>query len=182
MSVLMLTGDGAEALEVMYPLQRCQEAGIAVTVAAPSKKFINTVVHDFEPGFDTYTEKRGYRVEAKAAFEEVDPAPYKGLILPGGRAPEWIRGEEACLDLVRHFFKEKKPVAAICHAALILTAAGVVKGKTMTAYPALLADVETAGGKFVDKPVVVDGNLVSSRAWPDHPDFMREFLRLLSAK
>ncbi|MCB2156862.1 DJ-1/PfpI family protein [bacterium] len=179
MEILMITGDGAEALEVMYPLQRCQEAGLTVTVAAPTRKFIGTVVHDFEPGFDTYTEKRGYRVEASAAFPDLDPEPFAGLILPGGRAPEWIRNDAECLRLVRHFFINDLPVAAICHAALILAAADLLGGRTVTAYPALKRDVEMAGGTFIDSEVVVDGKLVTSRAWPDHPAFMREFLKLL---
>jgi len=177
--VLMLTGDGAEALEVMYPLQRCQEAGIDIVVATQESKNIRTVVHDFEPGFDTYTEKPGYRVDAACAFKDVIVAEFDALILPGGRAPEWIRNNTHVPKIVRHFFETNKPVAAICHAALILTAAEVVKGRRMTAYPALQRDVEVAGGIWVNDQVIVDGNLVTSRAWPDHPAFMREFLKLL---
>lgn len=177
--ILILTGDAAEALEVMYPLQRCQEEGYITTVAAPNIKTIQTVVHDFEPGFDTYTEKPGYRVKVDLAFKDVRPEDYDGLILPGGRAPEYIRNNDDCRRILEHFLRENKPIAAICHAALILFAAGAVKGRTLTAYPALKPDIETAGGKFVDKEVVVDSNLVSSRAWPDHPAFMREFLKLV---
>jgi protease I len=177
--ILMVTGDAAEALEVMYPLQRCQEAGHDITVAAPKKKRIQTVVHDFEETMQTYTEKLGYGVEADAAFGDVDPSRYDALILPGGRACEWIRAERGCLSLVKHFFDKDKPVAAICHAAQVLTAAGVCQGRTMTAYPVLKADVEIAGGTFKDQEVVVDGKLVTSRAWPDHPAFMREFLKLV---
>ena len=117
MKILILTGDGAEALEVMYPLQRCQEAGHEPIVAAPQKKHIGTVVHDFEPGFDTYTEKAGYRVEAAEDFSSVSPGDYGALIIPGGRAPEWIRNSRHCLEIVRAFFEAEKPVAAICHAA-----------------------------------------------------------------
>lgn len=177
--ILILTGDAAEALEVMYPFQRCIEEGFTVTVAAPSIKTFQTVVHDFEPGFDTYTEKPGYRVKADLSFKDVRPEDYDGLILPGGRAPEYIRNNEDCRRIVEHFIRENKPVAAICHAPLILIAVGAVKGKTLTAYPALRPDIESAGGKFEDKEVVVDGNLVTSRAWPDHPAFMREFLKLV---
>ncbi len=178
--VLILTGDGGEALEVMYPYQRLLEAGFSVDIAAPSKKMIQTVVHDFEPGFDTYTEKRGYRVQATLAFHGVRPADYVGLVIPGGRAPEYIRNDEHCRRIVQHFFQIKKPVAAICHAALILIPLKVLKGKKVAAYPALRPDMEEAGATFMDQEVVVDGQLVTSRAWPDHPAFMREFLKLIS--
>jgi len=177
--VLILTGDAGEALEVMYPLQRFQEEGFAVTVAAPKKGVVKTVVHDFEPGFGTYTEKPGYRVEATAGFGEVNPAEYDALYLPGGRAPEWIRNEPGAIEIVRHFFEAGKPVGGICHAALILAAAGVLKGRTVTAYPALKPDVELAGATFRDEPVVEDGNLVTARAWPDHPYILRAFLQKL---
>ena len=179
--ILIVTGDGAESLEVMYPYQRLREEGFEVDIASPTKKVIQAVVHDFEPGFDTYTEKLGYRIPADLAFKEVNPQDYDGLVIPGGRAPEWIRNDEKLPSIVKHFFDAGKPVAAICHAALVLSAYGLVSGKTLTAYPALRADVENAGGKFVDEEVVVDGNLVTSRAWPDHPGFMREFIKLLKA-
>jgi len=178
--VLILTGDAGEALEVMYPYQRFLEAGFEVTLAAPKKGVVKTVVHDFEPGFGTYTEKPGYRVEATAGFSEVDPAAFDALYLPGGRAPEWVRNEPGALEIVRHFFEANKPVGAICHAALILAAAGVLKGRTVTAYPALKPDVELAGATFEDQPVVEDGNLVSARAWPDHPYLLRAFMQRLA--
>ncbi|MBI1849642.1 MAG: DJ-1/PfpI family protein [Planctomycetes bacterium] len=178
-SILIVTGDAAEALEVMYPLQRLREEGFAVTLAAPTKKVLQSVVHDFEPGFDTYTEKLGYRIPADVAFADVDPARFDALVIPGGRAPEWIRNDKNLARIVRHFFDEGKPVAAICHAALILAAVGVVRGRTMTAYPAIRPEVESAGATFKDVEVVVDRNLVTSRAWPDHPAFLREFLKLV---
>ncbi len=179
--VLIITGDGAESLEVMYPFQRLKEEGVEVHIAAPTKKVIQAVVHDFEPGFDTYTEKLGYRIPADLAFKDVKPEEYDGLVIPGGRAPEWIRNDESLPSVVKHFFEANKPVAAICHAALVLAAYGLINGRTVTAYPALKADVENAGAKFVDQEVVVDGKLVTSRAWPDHPAFMREFLKLLKS-
>ncbi|MGB9772640.1 MAG: DJ-1/PfpI family protein [Bacteroidota bacterium] len=180
--VLLVAGDAAESLEVMYPYQRLKEEGYEVHIAAPKKKVLQCVVHDFEPGFDTYTEKPGYRVPADVGFEEVDPAEYVGVIFAGGRAPEWIRNEKGMDKIVDHFFEKGKPVAAICHGPLILAAHDKVKGRTLTAYPVLKPDIEKAGGKFVDQEVVVDGNLVSSRAWPDHPAFMREFIKLLKEK
>lgn len=178
--VLILTGDAGEALEVMYPLQRFLEAGFEVTVAAPKKGVVKTVVHDFEPGFGTYTEKPGYRVEATAAFSEVNPAEYDALYLPGGRAPEWIRNEPGALAIVRHFFDTRKPVGGICHAALILAAAGVLQGRKVTAYPALKPDVELAGATFLDEPVVVDDHLYTARAWPDHPVLFRALMARLA--
>ncbi|MFQ6056956.1 MAG: DJ-1/PfpI family protein [Methanosarcinales archaeon] len=177
--ILIVAGDASEALEVMYPYQRLKEEGFEVKIAAPSKKVIQSVVHDFEPGFDTYTEKLGYRIEADLSFADVKPDIYDGLVIPGGRAPEYLRNDSNLQKIVKHFSDAGKPIAAICHACLILNAMDIVKGKTLTAYPALKSDVETAGGKFLDKEVVVDGNLVTSRAWPDHPAFMREFIKLI---
>ena len=177
--VLIVTGDAAEGLEVMYPLQRMQEEGIDVHIAAPEKRPVQSVVHDFEDGFDTYTEKMGYRIPADMAFKDVDPAEYDGLVIPGGRAPEYIRNDAELQRVVRHFMEANKPVAAICHAPLILNAVGATRGRTLTAYPALAPDVTGAGGAYMDEEVVVDGNLITSRAWPDHPAFMREFLKKL---
>ena len=177
--ILILTGDCAEALEVMYPLQRLREAGFLPEIATPKGKVVRSVVHDFEPDFETYTEKPGYRINADLAFDAVKPANYAALVIPGGRAPEYIRNEPHALEIVAHFIEAKKPIAAICHAAQILIAGNFCKGRTMAAYPALKLDVERAGGVFKDAEAVVDGNLVTARAWPDHPAFMREFLRLL---
>jgi protease I len=178
--VLILAGDAVEALEIMYPYQRLQEEGIDVQIAAPTKKTLQSVVHDFEPGVETYTEKLGYRVEAHKAFADVKPEDYDGVVIPGGRAPEYIRNEAALPDIVRHFLDSGKPIAAICHALLVLSAVeGSLKGRRVTAYPALKLDLAAAGAEYVDQEVVVDGNLVTSRAWPDHPAFMREFLKLL---
>jgi protease I len=177
--VLILTGDAAESLEVMYPYQRLAEEGYEVHIAAPSKKKLRFVVHDFEPGYDTYTEKPGYSWEADLAFGDVNPADYAALVIPGGRAPEYIRNNADCQRIIRHFFEKEKPVAQLCHAALALAAAGVLKGKRTAAYPALEPDVTAAGAKFVDSEAVIDGMMVSARAWPDHPAWMREFIRLL---
>lgn len=177
--VLLLAGDAAEALETMYPLQRLKEEGFVVHVAAPKKKVIQTVVHDFEPHMDTYTEKPGYRVPVDVAFTEVDAQDYHGLYITGGRAPEWIRNEAGALEIVKHFFQAGKPVGTLCHGPLVLIAAGVVHGRKLAAYWALKPDIEVAGGTFVDQEVVVDGNLVSGRAWPDNPAVLREFVRLL---
>jgi deglycase len=177
--VLILTGDAAESLEVMYPYQRLLEEGYDVDIAAPSKKKLQFVVHDFVEGYDTYTEKPGYTWDADLAFSEVDPSAYAAVVIPGGRAPEYIRNDPAFAAIVEHFFSEEKPVAQLCHAPLALASAGVLKGRRTAAYPALQPDVEAVGAEFVDDAGVVDGVMVSARAWPDHPAWMREFIRLL---
>jgi protease I len=177
--VLILTGDAAETLEVFYPYQRLQEEGYEVHIAAPQKKRLQFVVHDFVDGFDTYTEKLGHTWEADVAFADVNPADYVACVIPGGRAPEYIRNDEECKRIVRAFFGDDRPVAQLCHGPLVSAAAGVLGGRTTSAYPALEIDVTTAGGHFQDGDAVVDGRLVSGRAWPDHPGWMREFMRLL---
>lgn len=180
--ILMLTGDAAESLEVMYPYQRLREEGYEVIIAAPTKKKLHFVVHDFEPGFDTYTEKPGYSWDADVAFADVNPADYVALVIPGGRAPEYIRNNADCLRIIRAFFERQAPVAELCHAPLVLLAAGVLKGRRTAAYPALEPDVKMGGAEFVNSEAVVDGNLVSARAWPDHPSWMRAFVEMLKEK
>ena len=177
--VLILTGDAAESLEVMYPYQRLLEEGYEVEIAAPSKKKLQFVVHDFVDGYDTYTEKPGYTWDADLAFSDVAPSDYAALVIPGGRAPEYIRNDPDFTRIVKHFFSDGKPVAQLCHAPLALASAGVLEGRRTAAYPALQPDMEAVGAEFVDGAGVVDGAMVSARAWPDHPEWMREFVRLL---
>jgi len=180
--ILILTGDAAESLEVMYPYQRLREEGYDVQIAAPSKKKLHFVVHDFEPGFGTYTEKPGYSWDADLAFKDVNPADYVALVIPGGRAPEYIRNDADCKRIIQAFFSQEKPVAQLCHAGLALAAAGVLKGRKTSAYPAIEPDVRAAGAEFVNSEALVDGVMVSARAWPDHPAWMREFIKILKAK
>jgi protease I len=180
--VLILAGDAAESLEVMYPYQRLLEEGYEVHLAGPSKKKLQFVVHDFVDGYDTYTEKPGYTWEADVAFADVDPNDYVAVVIPGGRAPEYIRNDADVQRIVRHFFDDEKPVAQLCHAPLVLAAAGVLNGRRSAAYPALEPDIKAAGAEFVDGGGVVDGVMVSARAWPDHPSWMREFIRILREK
>ncbi len=178
--VLILAGDAVEALEVYYPYYRLLEEGHEVVLAAPSKKKIHTVVHDFT-GWETYEEKPAYLLEVHASFDEIDPSEFDGLVLPGGRAPEYIRLNEHVPKIVKHFFDENKPVAAICHAVQILEAVpGLLKDRKLTAYIACKPSVEAAGATYVSENNYVDGNLVSAHAWPDLPTFMREFLKLLN--
>jgi protease I len=180
-AVLVVTGDAAESLEVLYPYQRLLEEGYTVHIAAPSRKRLRFVVHDFEEGYDTYTEKPGYTWPADLAFTEVDPGRYAALVLPGGRAPEYLRNDPELRKILKAFFDADKPVAQICHGPLLTAAAGGLAGRRVTAYPALEIDMQAAGAVFRDDEVVVDGTLVSSRAWPDHPGWMRAFLAVLRA-
>lgn len=145
---------------------------------------VATSIHDFE-GHQTYSEKRGHNFRLNATFAEVNPSQYDGLVVPGGRAPEYLRLDQSVLDLVQHFFQNEKPVAAICHGLQILTAAGVVNGRHCTAYPAVRPELEIAGATWVEPSpgldsAHVDGNLVTAPAWPAHGAFMKEFLELLN--
>ncbi|MDQ0190688.1 DJ-1/PfpI family protein [Alicyclobacillus cycloheptanicus] len=178
--VLIVTGDAVEALEIYYPYYRLLEENVEAVIAAPSEKTLHTVVHDFTD-WDTYTEKPGYLIQAHTSFDKVNPADYDGLIIPGGRAPEYIRLNPALGPIVRHFFVENKPVGAICHAAQVLEIVrDVLQGRSMTAYVACRPTVESIGCTYVTDTLHVDGNLVSGHAWPDLPGFMREFLKLLN--
>ena len=180
--VLILTGDAAESLEVMYPYQRLLEEGYQVDIAAPTAKKLQFVVHDFVDGYDTYTEKPGYSWPADVAFADVDLADYVALVIPGGRAPEYIRNDPDVQRIVRHFMAEDQPVAQLCHAPQVLAAAGTLQGRRTAAYPALAPDVAAAGAEFVDGAAVIDGQMVSARAWPDHPAWMREFSAIRRAR
>jgi protease I len=179
--VLLVAGDATESLDTWYPYLRLREEGIEVHIGAPAKKILRSVVHDFEPGWETYIEKPGYLIPADIAFADVDPASYDGIILSGGRAPEYLRNDQQLQKIVRHFVEAKKPIASLCHGTLILAAIDAIRGCTISTYEALAPDVELAGGKFKDAEVVVEGNLVTSRTWMDLPFFMREFLKILKA-
>ncbi|PSP82114.1 protease [Halobacteriales archaeon QS_1_68_17] len=178
--LLVLAGDFVEDYEVMVPFQALRMVGHDIDAVCPDKEageMVKTAVHDFR-GDQTYMEERGHNFELNATMSEVDPADYDGLVVPGGRAPEYLRTYEEVLDCVRHFFEAEKPVAALCHGTQILAAADVIDGRTCTAYPALEAEVKAAGGEWVDG-VVRDGNLVTGQAWPDHPEWLAEYLDLL---
>ncbi|PZE21717.1 DJ-1/PfpI family protein [Paenibacillus xerothermodurans] len=178
--VLILTGDAVEALEVFYPYYRCLEEGFDVTIASPAVKKLYTVSHDFIEGLETYVERPAYNLDSHAALADIDPEQFDGLIIPGGRAPEYIRMNEAVPAILRHFFEKNKPVGAICHAALMLEVIpDVMKGREYTAYPACKPDVLACGATYIDQNLHTHKNLVSGKAWPDLPGFMREFIRLL---
>lgn len=185
--ILMLVGDFVEDYEVMVPFQALLMVGHTVHAVCPDKKAgdtVRTAIHDFE-GDQTYSEKPGHNFKLNATFEEIDPKAYDALVIPGGRAPEYIRLNPKVLDIVRHFASADKPIAAICHGPQVLAAAGVVEGKSSSAYPAVGPDVNRAGGKFVDIAVneaFVDGKLVTAPAWPAHPAWLAEFLKVLGTK
>lgn len=185
--ILMLVGDFGEDYEIMVPFQALQAVGHTVHAVCPDKKTgdaIATAIHDFE-GQQTYSEKRGHNFSLNATFDDVKPAEYDALVIPGGRAPEYLRLNPKVLDVVRHFFDTKKPVAAICHGAQVLAAAGVLKGRKCSAYPACRAEVELAGGSYADIAITAaatDGNLVTAPAWPAHPDWIAQFLQVLGTR
>ena len=185
--ILMLVGDFVEDYEVMVPFQALQMVGHTVHAVCPDKKAgekVRTAVHDFE-GDQTYSEKPGHNFSLNATFAEVEASEYDALVIPGGRAPEYIRLNQKVLEITRHFAGENKPIAAICHGLQVLVAADVLEGKSCTAYPACGPDIMKVGGLYVHIPAdeaLVDGNLVTAPAWPAHPNWLAEFLKLLGTK
>ena len=185
--ILMLVGDYVEDYEVMVPFQALLMVGHTVHAVCPGKKsgeFVATCIHDFE-GDQTYTEKRGHNFALNATFDQIKPESYDALIIPGGRAVEYIRLNPRVLEIVRHFANAKKPIAAICHAAQLLAAAAVLKGRKCSAYPACAPDVTLAGGTYEDiamDEAIVDGNLVTAPAWPALHAWLAKFLAVLETK
>lgn len=186
-TILMLVGDFVEDYEVMVPFQALQMVGHTVHAVCPDKKAgetVRTAVHDFE-GDQTYSEKPGHNFALNATFDEIDPSTYDALVIPGGRAPEYIRLNPRVIEITRYFANANKPIASICHGLQLLAAAGVLSGKTCTAYPACAPDVISAGGKYMEIAVdeaISDGNLVTAPAWPAHPRWLAEFLKVLGTK
>ena len=185
--ILMLVGDFVEDYEVMVPFQALSMVGHTVHAVCPDKKAgetVRTAVHDFE-GDQTYSEKPGHNFGLNATFAEINAESYDALVIPGGRAPEYIRLNEKVIAMVQHFAQADKPIAAICHGAQLLAAAGVIEGKGCSAYPAVGPDVTCAGGSYVAIPVDqahVDGKLVTAPAWPAHPEWLAKFLEVLGTK
>jgi protease I len=186
-SILLLAGDYVEDYEIMVPFQALQMVGHVVHAVCPGKKSgetVRTAVHDFE-GDQTYSEKRGHNFALNATFDQIKPEAYDALLIPGGRAPEYLRLNARVLEIVRHFASANKPIAAICHAAQLLAAADVLRGKKCSCYPACAPEVALAGGTFADVAMteaVIDGNLVTAPAWPAHPAWLAKFLALLGSK
>jgi protease I len=184
--ILMLVGDYVEDYEAMVPFQMLLLVGHDVHAVCPGKRAgdaVATAIHDFE-GQQTYSEKRGHNFHLTATFDDIHERSYDALVIPGGRAPEYLRMTPRVLEIVRYFDSAKKPIAAICHGAQLLTAAGIVKGRSLCAYPACGAEVTLAGGTFIPAAETfdnahTDGNLVTAPAWPAHPAWMRQFLAVL---
>ena len=185
--ILMLVGDYVDDYEVMVPFQALQMVGHTVHAVCPDKRAgesVRTAVHDFE-GDQTYSEKPGHNFTLNAAFAEVKPGDYDALVVPGGRAPEYLRLNPAVLEMVQQFDQEKKPIAAICHGLQVLAAANILRGKRCTAYPACAPEVRAAGGEYVDIPVdgaIADRHLITAPAWPAHPRWLAEFLKVLGTR
>ncbi|WP_439373438.1 DJ-1/PfpI family protein [Bradyrhizobium sp. DASA03120] len=182
--ILMIVGDFGEDYEIMVPFQALLAVGHTVHAVCPGKAAGDTIatsIHDFE-GQQTYSEKRGHNFTINTTFAEIDSSSYDALVIPGGRAPEYLRTDGRVIELVRYFFAAEKPVAAICHAAQLLAGADVLKGRTCSAYPACRIEVELAGGVYAEIPIngaVTDRNLVSAPAWPAHPAWLSQFLAVL---
>jgi len=185
--ILMLAGDFVEDYEIMVPFQALQMVGHTVHAVCPDKKAgdsVRTAIHDFE-GDQTYSEKRGHDFTLNATFDTIDPAHYDALVIPGGRAPEYLRLNDNVLAIVQHFAESNKPIAAICHGAQLLAAADVIKGKQVSAYPACSPEVRLAGARYAAiemDDVCVDGNLVTAPAWSAHPRWLAAFLRVLATE
>jgi protease I len=185
--ILMLVGDYVEDYEAMVPFQALQMVGHRVDAVCPGKKAgetVHTAIHDFE-GAQTYSEKPGHLFRLNVTFADVRPEDYDALVVPGGRAPEYLRLNEAVLRLVRHFAEAKKPIAALCHGPQLLATAGVLSGRSCSAYPAVAPEVRSAGGRYVEVAMDqahADGNLVSGPAWPAHPAWLAKFLAVLGTR
>jgi len=182
--ILILTGDGGESYETLYAKHRFEEAGYRAVIAAPSKKRLNLVIHDFEPGWDTYIERKGYYVESDIPVSKAKVKDYVAILLIGGRAPEFLRNDKKVVKLVQDFYKDKnKFVFAICHGIQILVTAGLVNDKNITCYEHVRFEVEACGGTFIGKDEAVrDGRIVTGQTWQSHPDFYKLVFKCLHEK
>src|SRR5207244_5257509 len=179
--VLLVIGDAAEVFDTMYPLHRIREDGYAVVVAGPEKRIYHLVQHDTHPEWDITVESPGYKLAAEVAFRDIKPEEYAGIVLSGGRAPEYLRYNEDLVRVVRYFCEKNLPVASVCHGIEILATANVLKEKTVTMVAKCRFDAEVCGATYVNQEVVVSGNLVTARTWHDNHAFMREYIRMLNA-
>jgi protease I len=178
--VLLVIGDAAEVLDTMYPLYRIREDGHEVVVAGPAKRSYHLVMHDTHPDWDITVESPGYRLAADVAFRDVRPEEYAGIVISGGRAPEYLRYDPDLLRIVRSIHDRGLPVASVCHGIEVLAAAGVLKGQTVTTVAKCRFDAEGGGATYVNQEVVVSGQLVTARTWHDNAPFLREFLKRLN--
>lgn len=180
--ILVVTGDGGESYETLYALHRFLEAGFEPVIAAPSKRRLHLVMHDFEPGWDTYIERQGYGVEADVSFNEVTESEFAAVLILGGRAPEYLRNNSRLLGIVRDFAAAGKWLFGICHGIQVMIAAGLVKGRQVTCYEHVRTEVESAGGSYCADEAVRDGRIVTAQTWQSHPEFYREIFSCLNAE
>jgi protease I len=171
--ILIITGDGGESYEALYAVHRFEEEGWEPVVAAPSRRRLNLVMHDFKPGWDTYIERRGYGLDAGLKFDDVRVDDFAAVLVLGGRAPEYLRNNARLLEMVREFDRQEKWIFAICHGVQVLAAAGLARGKRLTCYEHVRVEAEQAGGIFVDEQAVCDGRIVTAQTWQSHPAFYR---------
>ena len=179
--MLIITDDSGESLEIYYAQQRFKEAGYQALIAATRRKRLHGVIHDFEPDWNTYVERPGYRIQSDLTFRQVKVGEYEAVMLIGGRAPEFLRHDPAVLRIVREFHRREKWIFSICHGIQILIAAGLSQGRTLTCYRNVRLELEHAGGRWLDQPSVVDraGRIITSQTWESHPDFYRDIFRNL---
>ena len=181
--ILIITGDAGESFEILYATHRLKEAGYLPVIAAPEVKRMNLVMHDFEPGWDTYVERKGYLVESGISFNEVNTADYEALLIPGGRAPEYLRNDLAVIRIVKEFSASDKYIFAICHGVQILVTAGLVHQKKIACYEHVKFEVESCGGTYVTPDEAVqDGKIVTGKTWQSHPEFYKIVFSCLGAK
>lgn len=173
MKILIITGDAGESYETLYAIHRFQEAGHTPVVAAPSKRALHMVIHDFAPGWDTYIERKGYVVNSEVTFENVNPEEYDAVLCIGGRAPEYLRNDMKVRELVRHFYDNDKWVWAICHGIQILISSGIADGLKMTCYEHVKFELAACGGEWMTEEAVRDGRIVTGQTWQSHPEFYR---------
>jgi len=178
--ILIITGDGGESYEALYAVHRFEEEGWEPVVAAPSRRRLNLVMHDFKPGWDTYIERRGYGLEAGVKFDDVQVEEYAAVLVLGGRAPEYLRNNAKVIEIVREFDRRGKWIFAICHGVQVLAAAGVARGKRVTCYEHVRVEAEQAGAIFVNEQTVREGRMVTAQTWQSHPSFYREIFAQLS--
>jgi protease I len=179
--VLIATGDGGDSYEALYAYHRFQEAEWVPVVAAPSRRPLHMIIHDYEPGWDTYVERQGHCVDPDVAITAVAAREFAGIVVLGGRAPEYLRNDASMLSLVREFHEQNKVICAIGHGIQVLTAAGLTKGRTVTCHEHVRIEVERTGGNYVNRPAVRDGRLVTAQTWKAHPEFYREVLAALAS-
>jgi protease I len=180
--ILIITGDGGESYETLYAYHRFLEAEYEPIIAAPSKRRLHLVIHDFEPGWDTYIERQGYQVESHLTFDEVKVDEYEAVLVIGGRAPEYLRNDKRVLSIINEFSEKGKWIFAICHGIQVLISAGLAKGACLTAYEHVRYEIEASGGTYSTKEAIRDGKIVTGQTWQSHPEFYREVFSCLKLR